>query len=113
MSQYGIYRNPDGSGYLVDVQADINSRFNTRIMVPLLPLDIAPKPDRTLNPLFELNGETYSMVTQFMAAMPVTYLTVHPAGRKHRCFYIFYWHFHGSFAPLFCKHAEPSGTVLK
>ena len=74
MSQYGIYRNPDGPGYLVDVQAGLNSHFNTRIMVPLLPLDIAPKPDRTLNPLFELDGETYSMVTQFMAAMPVSVL---------------------------------------
>ncbi len=74
MSQYGIYRNPDGHGYLIDVQADINSSFNTRIMVPLLPLDVAPKPDRTLNPLFELDGETYSMVTQFMAAMPVSVL---------------------------------------
>ena len=74
MSQYGIYRNPDGDGYLVDVQADINTHFNSRIMVPLLPLDIAPKPDRTLNPLFELDGETYSMVTQFMAAMPVSVL---------------------------------------
>lgn len=74
MSQYCVYRNPDGTGYVLDVQADINSHFNTRMMVPLLPLDIAPKPARTLNPLFELNGETYSMVTQYMAAMPVSVL---------------------------------------
>ena len=71
MSQYGVYRNPEGNGYLLDVQADVNSHFNTRIVVPLLPVDIAPKPAKTLNPLFELDGAQYSMVTQYMAAMPV------------------------------------------
>lgn len=71
MSQYGVYRNPEGNGYVLDVQADVNKHFNTRIVVPLLPLDAAPKPAKTLNPLFELNGAPYSMVTQYMAAMPV------------------------------------------
>ena len=74
MSQYGVYRNPEGNGYLLDVQADVNSHFNTRIVVPLLPVDIAPKPAKTLNPLFELDGGQYSMVTQYMAAMPVKVL---------------------------------------
>lgn len=74
MSQYGVYRNPEGNGYLLDVQADVNSHFNTRIVVPLLPVDIAPKPAKTLNPLFELDGAQYSMVTQYMAAIPVKVL---------------------------------------
>lgn len=74
MSQYGVYRNPEGNGYVLDVQADVNSHFNTRLVVPLLPVDIAPKPAKTLNPLFELDGAQYSMVTQYMAAMPVKVL---------------------------------------
>ncbi len=74
MPQYGVYRNPEGNGYVLDVQADVNSHFNTRIVVPLLPVDIAPKPAKTLNPLFELDGGQYSMVTQYMAAMPVKVL---------------------------------------
>lgn len=74
MSQYGVYRNPEGNGYVLDVQADVNSHFNTRIVVPLLPVDIAPKPAKTLNPLFELDGAQYSMVTQYMAAIPVKVL---------------------------------------
>jgi toxin CcdB len=40
-------------------------------MVPLLPLDVAPKPAGILNPLFDIDGATYSMVTQYMAAVPV------------------------------------------
>ena len=74
MSKYGVYLNPEGLGYLIDVQADINAHFNTRVVIPMLPLDTAPKPARTLNPLFELNGECYSLVTQYMAAVPVKVL---------------------------------------
>lgn len=74
MARYNVYPNPGGEGYLLDVQADVHSLLNTRIVVPLLPIKTAPTPARTLNPLFELNGETVSMVTQFMAAVPVVML---------------------------------------
>jgi len=74
MTRFRVYPNPDGNGYLIDVQADSLSHFNTRMVIPLLPLDVAPKPAKTLNPLFDINGETYSMVTQYMAAMPVRVL---------------------------------------
>lgn len=74
MTRFRVYANPDGNGYLIDVQADALSHFNTRIVVPLLPLDIAPKPAKTLNPLFDINGQTFSMVTQYMAATPVRVL---------------------------------------
>lgn len=74
MSRYNVYPNPGGEGYLLDIQAEIHSLLNTRVVIPLLPLQIAPTPARTLNPLFELNGETCSMVTQYMAAMPLALL---------------------------------------
>ncbi|WP_153110946.1 CcdB family protein [Propionivibrio limicola] len=71
MPKYNVYPNPSGEGYLLDVQAEIHGNLNTRMVVPLLPLAIAPKPAHTLNPVFELNGEAHSMITQYMAAMPV------------------------------------------
>lgn len=74
MARYNVYPNPGGTGFLLDVQAEVHSLLNTRIVVPLLPLRVAPTPARTLNPLFELNGETHSMVTQYMAAVPVAML---------------------------------------
>lgn len=74
MARYNVYPNPGGAGYLLDVQAEVHGLLNTRIVVPLLPLAIAPTPARTLNPLFELNGDTVSMVTQYMAAVPVALL---------------------------------------
>jgi toxin CcdB len=70
MSRYDVYPNPSGSGYLLDVQADILQPLNTRAVVPLLPLSEAPKPAKTLNPVFDIGGEPRAMVTQYIAAVP-------------------------------------------
>jgi toxin CcdB len=74
MARFSVHPNPGGKGYLVNVQAEAMSHFNTRLVVPLLPLDEAPKPARILNPLFDIDGKGYSMVTQYMAAVPVKLL---------------------------------------
>lgn len=62
--------NVEGDGYLLDVQADLLGHLNTCVVVPLLPLDAAPKPARLLNPVFEVEGASYLMATQFLAAVP-------------------------------------------
>lgn len=74
MARFDVYRNPDGNGYLLDVQADLFGHLNSRVVVPLLPLSIAPKPAETLNPGFEIAGERLVMATQFMAAVPASIL---------------------------------------
>lgn len=70
MSRYDVYPNPSGSGYLLDVQADILQPLNTRAVVPLLPLSEAPTPAKTLNPVFDIGDEPHAMVTQYIAAVP-------------------------------------------
>ena len=70
MPKYDVFSNPSGEGYLLDVQTDLLSDLNTRVVVPLLPVSSAPKPAVRLNPIFEVNGEQVVMVTQFMAAVP-------------------------------------------
>ncbi len=77
MARFFVYKNPEGEGWLLDIQADLLSHLNTRMVAPLLPLDSAPKPARTLNPVFNVEGTTVSMVTQYMAAVPVSMLK-HP-----------------------------------
>jgi toxin CcdB len=64
-------RRDGGSGYLLDVQADLLSGLNTRLVVPLLPEDQAPKPAARLNPMFEFAAGRVVMVTQFAAAVHV------------------------------------------
>jgi toxin CcdB len=70
MSRYGVYANSEGPGFLLDVQANLLSHLSTCVVVPLLPVDAAPKPARALNPLLDINGVPHVMVTQFLAAVP-------------------------------------------
>ncbi|MBV6307358.1 CcdB family protein [Candidimonas humi] len=74
MSRYDVYANPSGHGYLLDVQADILQPLNTRAVVPLVPLSAGPKSAKTLNPVFDIDGEPHAMVTQYIAAVPVSEL---------------------------------------
>jgi len=74
MARFDVYRNPDGEGYLLDIQASLLDHLNTRVVVPLLPLPSAPSPARTLNPIFDISDEQLVMVTQFMAAIPTSML---------------------------------------
>ena len=70
MARFDVYANPGGTGYLLDVQADVLIGLNTRIVVPLMPLSQAPLPAKRLNPVFDIGSEPHAMVTQFMAAIP-------------------------------------------
>ncbi|MEP4199179.1 MAG: CcdB family protein [Aliishimia sp.] len=70
MAKYDVFHNLSGDGFLLDVQTDLLSGLNTRVVVPLLPKSIAPKPATRLNPTFEIEGEDVVMVTQFLAAVP-------------------------------------------
>jgi toxin CcdB len=56
MARFDVYRNAGGTGYLLDVQSDLLRGFNTRVVVPLLPLTEFPKPAKRLNPVFEVEG---------------------------------------------------------
>lgn len=65
-----VYENKGGSGYLLDVQSNIFSGLNTRVVVPLLPKPATPLPAHRLNPIFSLEGQELVMATQYMAAIP-------------------------------------------
>jgi toxin CcdB len=68
MARYDFYLNPEG-GYLLDVQANLISHLNTRVVIPLLPRNTAPKPAGRLNPVFQIKGKALVMATQFLAAI--------------------------------------------
>ncbi|MEL7967902.1 CcdB family protein [Vreelandella neptunia] len=70
MSRFDIFENQNGAGYLLDVQSDLLSGLNTRVVVPLLPKPSAPSPAQRLNPIFNIEGQEVVMATQYMAAVP-------------------------------------------
>jgi toxin CcdB len=55
---------------VLDVQTDFLGRFRTRVVVPLDPSYDPAFATPRLNPVFEIEGETYTMVTQSLAAVP-------------------------------------------
>ena len=71
MAQYDVFRNPEGSGYLLDVQSDLLDGLSTRLVIPLLPALQAPRPAARLNPVVNIKDEAHVMATQFIAAVPV------------------------------------------
>jgi len=68
MARFDYYSDSEG-GYLLDVQANLMSDLNTRVVIPLMPRNSAPKPAGRLNPIFQINGGAFVMVTQFLAAI--------------------------------------------
>jgi toxin CcdB len=72
MATFDLYRRDQG--YLLDVQSDLLDGLNTILVVPLMPVEMAPKQIGRLNPIFEIGGHRYSMATQYMAAAPIKHL---------------------------------------
>ena len=71
MARFDAYARAGKAGFLLDVQSDLLDALNTRVVVPLLPIDQAPTPAARLNPVLTISGENYVMATQFMASVPV------------------------------------------
>ncbi|GBQ99375.1 CcdB-like toxin protein [Acetobacter nitrogenifigens DSM 23921 = NBRC 105050] len=79
MARFDDYRL-SGQGearFVLDVQADLLEALGTRVVVPLLPKESAPKSAQGLNPVFVADGRSRVMVTQFMASAPDRELKVH------------------------------------
>ena len=75
MARFDVYENPEGPGAFLDVQSDLFDDYNTRVVVPLMPRDVAPVQARFLNPEFTISDETLIMVTQYIGAVPRSILS--------------------------------------
>jgi toxin CcdB len=73
MAHLDVYATPGAGrrGYVLDVQAGLLSGLRTRVVVPLQPAHEAPPGMRNLNPVFDVLGEPYVMVTQSLSSVPV------------------------------------------
>ncbi len=55
---------------VLDVQSNHLPGLETRVVVPLFPQGKVAKPATGLNPVVDVNGERFTMFTQFIAAVP-------------------------------------------
>ena len=76
MSQFDLYRRASGDGYWLDCQTDLMAGFDSRFVVPLVPVDLAPAAARHLNPLFRIADQDFVMLTQFAGTIPSNELAV-------------------------------------
>ncbi|MCG9915654.1 MAG: CcdB family protein [Phenylobacterium sp.] len=76
--KHGVYRLPSGV-LVVDVQSDLLSPTNTRVVVPLIPsIDPKGSQPRRLTPIFEVEGQKVMLLPLQMAAIPLSELGHHP-----------------------------------
>ena len=69
MARFDVYAGARGKGYLLDCQANLLSILTSRVVVPLVPGSGLPVTPR-LNPIFNIDGEDYVMMTQQIFAIP-------------------------------------------
>ena len=74
MARFDLYRAE--VGFILDIQTDLLSGLTTRLVVPLLPLQGAPRPAGRLNPVLDVDGQLYSLQPQMMGA-----ISAHALGR--------------------------------
>jgi len=72
MARFDVYRFPSKSAPLVvDVQSDILSELNSRVVIPLVPVTKAANEELPrLKPRIAVGGKSYILMTTDLAALP-------------------------------------------
>lgn len=78
MAQFDLFWTDEGE-LLLDCQANLLARYNSRIVVPLLELHPGLPALSRLNPRFMIAGRERQMMTEFLSAVPLRSLK-NPAG---------------------------------
>lgn len=67
MAQFDVHQI-DGA-YVINCQSDFLNHYDTRLVVPLLPLGKGPVVAKRFNPVFEVKDRQLVMYTQYAAAL--------------------------------------------
>lgn len=74
MARFDVYEVEGDPGLLLDCQADVLDRLDSRFVVPLVPRAMAPPIFAGLNPIFDIKGQQFIMLTQSASAVPTRVL---------------------------------------
>ena len=88
MAQYDVHALRRSGRYVLDCQSDLVDEFETRFVVPLLPMGETPRPLPRLAPVFTVDGRDLLMATQYAAAIPKRELGPRVASLAERHFEI-------------------------
>ena len=80
MARYDLYTIGTRDGLLIDVQADLLDRFQTRAVIPMIPATSTPPVLKRLHPIFDVDGKKYVLATHLISAVPLAEMT--PSNRN-------------------------------
>jgi toxin CcdB len=69
MGRYDVHRQPDGT-LLIDPQASSLDSIRARVVAPLLPRASYQREAARLNPVIDVEGRSFVVLTQALAAVP-------------------------------------------
>lgn len=77
MARFDVFAFSKSIPFVLDVQADLLSGLNTRVVVPLLPVaQSGTEVLERLKPLITIKGQDYVLMTTDIATLPVSRLGV-------------------------------------
>jgi len=79
MSRFHLYAGSEEGEYLLDLQTDFLSHYNTRIVAPVVAETAFDGAATELNPVIKVGGVAHVVLTHFLSAVPAQALTV-PVG---------------------------------
>lgn len=74
MAQFDVYAIGQSQDLLLEIQANTHYDLSSRVVVPLVRRTPFLIPARRLHPEFQLNGETYILVTHLITSVPANQL---------------------------------------
>jgi toxin CcdB len=89
MAAFDVHANPEprtrtALPYVIELQADLLSDLNTRLVAPLAPARSYKGAVPRLNPVIDIKGEPHVLLTQQMAALPKRLLNAPVANAQAR-----------------------------
>jgi toxin CcdB len=79
MAQFDIYENSNPRSksaypFFIDIQSELLNDLNSRVVIPLSPLEMVSQPAQRLCPVIELNQVSYVLMTHQITSVPISSL---------------------------------------
>lgn len=72
MARFRVYRIGREQALAIDLQSNLLDELHTRVMAPLVLMKDVAKIAHRLNPHFQIDGESFVMMTEFLTTIPVS-----------------------------------------
>jgi toxin CcdB len=71
MATFDCFKKKNAQGYWLDIQSELLDSLETRVVIPLEPIEnglgLVPK----LNPVFTISGQPHALLTDLIGSIPV------------------------------------------